>query len=149
MKFYSNDFNDYGTLDTKFTADGVNVSPEFMISDVPSDAKSLVLTMHDLDSPGGKMWTHWLAWNIPVDTVSISSETLPSVAIQGVNSFKNIGYGGPDPTSGTGEHRYVFSLYAVDKNLEITEQCTRSSLLALMAGHTCAQSMWVGIYSKQ
>jgi Raf kinase inhibitor-like YbhB/YbcL family protein len=149
MKFYSKDFDDYGPLDAKFTADGANVSPEFIISEVPSDAKTLILTMHDLDSPGGKMWTHWLAWDIPVTTSAISSESMPVESKQGQNSFKNIGYGGPDPGGGTGDHRYVFSLYAVDKKLDIPENVSRSTLLALMAGHIAAQSMWVGIYSKQ
>jgi Raf kinase inhibitor-like YbhB/YbcL family protein len=148
MKFYSKDFDDYGYLDAAYTKEGKNISPSFEISDVPESAKSLVLTVHDIDSPGDKHWTHWMVWAIPPKTSSISSETTPKTAVQGVNDFGDVGYGGPLPTVGSGDHRYIFSLYAIDIQPTFPESISRDQLLKEVAGHIVSQSMWVGIYRR-
>ena len=101
-----------------------NQMPSFKISDVPKDAKSLLLYICDPDTKPivNKIWTHLTMWNIPIDTTEISKENIPDGAIMGQNSFEEIGYGGMAPP--TGKHNYIFQLLALDRELGLSEGST-------------------------
>ncbi len=61
---------------------------------------------------------------------------LPQGAVQGQNSWRRTGYGGPCPPGG--RHRYFF-LYALDTTLALGPDATKKALLAAMEGHVRAQ----------
>lgn len=128
-----------------YTCDGQNISPELIISEVPPQTQSLVLIVDDPDAPV-ETFTHWLLYNIPADTVKINSSNLPQSAVQGINDFGKAGYGGPCPPSG--EHRYYFKLYALDKGIS-KEKLTKSQLQEQIKGHVIEQAELIGIYSRK
>ena len=70
MELSSPSFENGGSIPTKYTKNGENISPPLIFSNVPENAKSLVLIM---DDPGGPLITfvHWLVWNIPPNTAKI------------------------------------------------------------------------------
>lgn len=146
MKFWSDVFDDHQPMPSVHTADGENINPSFIIKDVPAGTKQLVLICHDPDATGGAPWTHWMVGGISPTCTAIAAGELPKGAREGQNSFGARGYGGPDPTPGTGPHRYVFSLYALAENVPIDDSTRRDELLDRMAGHLLAQSVWTGIY---
>ena len=153
MVVSSSAFSDGGTIPSKYTADGTNVSPPLSIGSVPQGAKSLALIVDDPDAPGGT-WVHWVIWNIPPDNTSIPEgvPTTGSVASlgearQGVNDFGNIGYGGPDPPSGPA-HRYYFKVYALDIVLDLGAGASKAQLEAAMQGHIVAQGTLIGKYGR-
>ena len=121
-----------------------NVSPELAIHSVPARAKSLVLIVDDPDAPAG-LWTHWLVWNIPPGTPSLSSGAVPPDARQGKNSFDATQYDGPQPPYGV--HRYFFHLYALDILLDLPEGADRTALTDAMAGHVIAKTESMGTYA--
>src|SRR5437016_5598083 len=84
----------------KYTCDGENINPPLQISNIPEGTKSLLLVMDDPDAPSGR-FTHWTMWNIDPNITEIPENSFPIKAIEGTNSFGNIGYGGPCPPSGT------------------------------------------------
>jgi len=55
-----------------YTADDVN--PPLSIAGVPEEAESLALIVDDPDAmePAGKVWDHWLVWNVPADTTPLA-----------------------------------------------------------------------------
>ena len=98
-------------IPTKYTCDGVDVSPGLTWTGAPAGTQSLTLIADDPDAPVGT-WTHWIIWNIPPDTAALfdgvpKENTLKDGARQGYNDFKRIGYGGPCPPPGK-PHRYFF-----------------------------------------
>lgn len=93
---------------------GGNVSPQLSWSNVPAAAKSLVLTMIDVDVKPSQ-WSHWILIDLPADTASISrgATSLPGRTKSIVTNFGDAGYAGPCPPKGTGVHHYQFTIWAL------------------------------------
>lgn len=144
MKLISPAFSHKGTIPTKYTCDGSNVSPPFAINDVPPEARSLAMIAEDPDAPGG-VFTHWVSYNIPVAVEAIHENTEPGLT--GTNDFNARGYGGPCPPSDT--HRYVFTLYALDRKLDLQPGCSRVELQEAMVDHVVETSQVVGLYGRE
>src|SRR6266581_1480345 len=145
MKIMSSAFQQGGNIPSKFTCDGANTSPPLQISDVPSEAKGLVLIVDDPDAPSG-LFTHWAVWNISPQTSTIGEGSTPK-GVQGTNDFGRSGYGGPCPPSGT--HRYYFKIFALDRELDLPAVARRGQLDAAMKGHVIAQDELMGRYSRK
>jgi hypothetical protein len=130
----------------KYTCNGENINPPLDIAEVPEGTKSLVLIVDDPDAPAGT-WVHWVVWNIKPDTVRVEEGSVPENAVQGTNDFKKTEYVGPCPPSGT--HRYFFKIYALDTELQLEQEATKSEVEAAMQGHILSQEKLVGLYSKK
>ncbi len=137
-------FPDGGKIPERYTCDGDDVSPEIEFSEVPKEAKSLVLMVIDLDSPQ-KTWVHWILWNIPPQTKKLSEDCDTSNCTQGINDFGSMGYGGPCPRSGT--HRYEFRVYALNAELNIPDGSTMRDVEAAIDGHAIDSATLTGVYS--
>jgi Raf kinase inhibitor-like YbhB/YbcL family protein len=119
MKLSSSAFGGGGHIPLKYVmpgAGGENLSPPLQWEDVPADAKSFAVSCYD-PHPVAKNWVHWLVVNIPEEVHALpegaSRKAIPSGAVELVNSFGFRGYGGPQPPPSTGEHPYVFTVYAL------------------------------------
>jgi Raf kinase inhibitor-like YbhB/YbcL family protein len=146
MKISSSAFQEGGTIPEKFSKNGQNVSPELRVEGAPAEAKSLALIVDDPDAPVG-LFTHWLVWNIDPKTIEIAENSPPNGAVQGTNDYPNLGYGGPQPPSGT--HRYYFKIFALDRVLDLKSGAKRREVDAAMRGHVIGQGELMGRYSKK
>lgn len=144
MKIISPAFESNSKIPSKYTCDGENINPPLTFSDVPEEAKSLVLIVDDPDAPMGN-WTHWLAFNIDPKTIGIAENSKFSNAEEGITNFGSKGYGGPCPPSGT--HRYFFKLYALDIVL-ILNNPDKEILENAMQGHILEKAELVGLYNR-
>jgi Raf kinase inhibitor-like YbhB/YbcL family protein len=93
---------------------GQNVSPALSWSGAPAGTKSLVLTMIDVSvRPSG--WTHWIVVDLPPGTTSLvrGASSLPGAAQAIPSNFGDPYFDGPCPPSGTGLHRYEFTIWAM------------------------------------
>ena len=145
MEIKSSAFSNKDNIPSKYTCDGENISPPLDITGIPKDTKSLVLIVDDPDAPT-KVWVHWVVWNILTDSLSILEDTAPIRAVQGVNDFGNNNYGGPCPPSGN--HRYMFKLYALDAFLEIPETSEKQDVETAMEGHIIEKQVLQGNYAQ-
>jgi phosphatidylethanolamine-binding protein (PEBP) family uncharacterized protein len=72
-------------------------------------------------------WVHLYIPKIAISKSSLNHKNLQTLNVSetiiGMNSFKERGYGGPCPPKGSGKHKYVFYLFALNNNasLEINE----------------------------
>ncbi|MEM1060305.1 MAG: YbhB/YbcL family Raf kinase inhibitor-like protein [Verrucomicrobiota bacterium] len=137
-----------GAIPAKYARAGENVSPHLKVTGVPKGAKSLALVLHDPDAPNGN-WTHWIVYNLPPDTTGFSSQKLPSGADQGTNSWGRAAYDGPAPPSGSGRHRYVFTLYALDQKLSADQPMTAAELAARIKEHLLATATLTGTFQAK
>lgn len=100
-------------MQSRFTCDGADVSPPLEWTEVP-DAGEYVLTVIDVTARHD-LFVHWIVWGIPQSTTRLAEGTLPDGAVEGTNDFGDVGYGGPCPPEGDEDHRYVFTVYAVEE----------------------------------
>ena len=149
MKLESSSFENGGTIPTKFGYKNGNVSPSLSISDIPESTKSLALIMDDPDAMGavGKVWVHWVLWNISKDVKQIDENTIPENSVEGETDFGEIGYGGPAPPDK--EHTYIFKLYALDTTLKLDKGSTKTELENSMKDHIVAETKLTGKYAPQ
>lgn len=94
---------------------GRNRSPEIIIKDIPTHAKSLAVTAYDPDAPSGSGWWHWIVYNIPTSITKIQAgdKSISSKAIFGRNDYGNYEFGGACPPIGDKAHKYIFTVYAL------------------------------------
>jgi Raf kinase inhibitor-like YbhB/YbcL family protein len=103
------------------------------------------LLVDDRDAPGGA-FTHWTLWNLPATRRSLPAGV--KWRWQGRNGGGSIGYTGPCPPPGP-KHRYVFTIFAVDRFLALPRGASVSRLIPVLIGHHIrASSTLVGVYSR-
>ena len=124
-----------------------NVNPPLSVDGVPDDAETLALVVDDPDAiePAGKVWDHWVVWNIGPETTEIPEDWSPTEATQGQNSYGEAGYGGPNPPDR--EHTYRFKLYALDTALALNAGMTKADLEQAMDGHVLDETVLEGTYT--
>ncbi len=145
MQISSSAFENGEKIPQIFTCDGQDISPHLLISDVPSEALSLALIMDDPDAPRG-IWTHWIMWNIPPQTIDIPEGDFVEDTVEGINSSGSQGYSGPCPQDKT--HRYFFNLYALDTVLDLGADADLEELTAEMQGHIITEAKFFGTYGR-
>ena len=148
MKLASSAFLDGQAIDKKYTCDGDNVNPPLSISDIPDEAKSLVIIMDDPDAliPAGRVWDHWIVFDIPTKTTEILEGQEPR-GTHGLGTRGNLDYHGPCPPDK--EHTYIFKLYALDKMLHLDEGADKEEVEEAMDGHIVAETQLTGTYDRQ
>jgi len=147
MKLESSAFKNGEEIPRKYGYKKDNVNPPLEIKDIPNQCKSLVLIMDDPDAMGavGKIWVHWVIWNIDSNIEEIKENSVPENSIQGKTDFGEIAYGGPAPPDK--EHTYVFKLYALDSKLDLKEGSNKAQVEDAMKSHVISEAKLEGRYA--
>jgi Raf kinase inhibitor-like YbhB/YbcL family protein len=142
-------FNSGATIPDEYTADGRDLSPPLEWNGVPDEAEELVLICEDPDAPGGT-FTHWLVYGIHPSRTKFpaGASKSPTDRVeyhQGMNSYNEVGYSGPNPPRGE-PHHYHFRLYALDYLLHLSPGCSRNEVETAMQGHIIAEADFIGLH---
>lgn len=159
----SSAFTHNGFIPAKYACDGENISPPLEITGVPEGTESLVLLMDDPDIPqvfkeqrGIDDFDHWAVFNLhPSKHTFGEGEDFKNedevYAMQGINSAGKNAYTGPCPPTEyePTEHRYIFTLYALDTVLlGLHAGATQDEIKAAMEGHILEQTQLIGRYDR-
>ena len=149
MKLTSSAFEDGGMIPAKYGYTEENVNPPLEIEDVPDGAESLILIMDDPDAlkPAGKVWDHWVVWNMNPDVRKIPEGWDIQQGEEGRTDYDETKYGGPNPPDGV--HTYQFRLYALDSRLDFSGAPTKAELEEEMEGHVLGRAKLEGNYAPQ
>lgn len=150
MPFSSPDFAAGGAIPAKYTCSGNSISPALSWGEPPAGTGAFAVILTDPDAPSGA-FIHWVIYNIPGTSRGLPEaiSTDPKLAdgsLQGYNGARRLGYTGPCPSSGN--HHYVFKLYALDGALSLEAGETKDGLLSAMQEHILAQAELIGTYGK-
>ena len=133
-------------------AGGKNVSVPIAWRNAPSGTKSFALSMVD-PHPVAQNWVHWLVVSIPATAASLeegaSRKKMPPGSLELKNSFGEIGYGGPQPPKGTGDHPYVFTLYALSvERVDLGTNVSLSAFKKALEGKILGSATITGKYGR-
>lgn len=151
MILYSASFADGAALPFECAYDADNSSPSLQWMDVPGGTACLSLICQDPIGYKGRPWTHWLLWNIPawVTRLSPGQPAYPRLedgTVQGINDYLELGWGGPCPPDGTGVHRYVFTLLALDAPV-YPQAPNRDAWEKVVDGHVLGSAVLSGYHA--
>jgi Raf kinase inhibitor-like YbhB/YbcL family protein len=133
---------------------GENVSPGFTWSDPPINTKAFALSIID-PHPVAKNWVHWFIIDVPFRERGLAegasrSHTLPPGAKELLNTYGEMGYGGPAPPKGSGVHPYVATLYALNESsLHLSKDVTLTEFLRAIEGKVIAEASMTGNFVQK
>ena len=145
LKLTSSAFSDGGEIPRECGYKNGNEIPPLTVSGIPEGKKSLALIMDDPDAmePAGKVWVHWVLWDIMASDGPLSNSF--QVCKWGMTDFGKLGYGGPAPPDKM--HTYVFKLYVLDTKLDLPDKSTKADVEKAMEGHIIEQATLTGTYT--
>jgi Raf kinase inhibitor-like YbhB/YbcL family protein len=130
---------------------GENVSPQLAWSGAPDGTKSFAITCFDPDAPTGSGYWHWVAFDIPASVTSLQEGAGTGNVGGGTNGFTDFGlsqFCGPCPPPGDGDHRYTFTVYALDvpSVKGASDKTTGATLVFSIRGHVLGQGSITGTF---
>jgi Raf kinase inhibitor-like YbhB/YbcL family protein len=137
-------FAEGGTIPSRHTCDGEDISPPLQWNAPPDGTAELALVVDDPDAGG---FVHWVVVGLRPTATGLDEGLLPAGARVGRNDFGGVGYRGPCPPSG--EHRYVFTLYALSQPLAVLESPTAAEVRAAARGVTIFEAPLTGTYTRR
>ena len=146
MDLTSPNFEEGERIPREHTCDGADAPPDLRWSGVPSGVVELALTCEDPDAPSGT-FVHWVVWGIDPSSGRLPADGSPGTR-QGRNGFGNSSYGGPCPPPGHGPHRYQFTLYALDRSIDLEPGSTIEELRSAIDGRVRATATLMGNYER-
>jgi Raf kinase inhibitor-like YbhB/YbcL family protein len=127
----------------RFTCDGDKVSPPLAWSG--GTGKAWALVVDDPDAPGST-YVHWVVIDIAPGTTSVGPGDVPTGGVQIVNSSGDASYAGPCPSSG--EHRYRFTVYALDAVTALSPDARLEEALDQISDHATSSGTLTATYSR-
>jgi len=132
---------------------GGNESPQLSWTAAGRGTRSYAVTLFDVTAN----FAHWGVYNIPADTTQLAMNAgspTSTTEVQVYNDAGIQGYTGPCPPPGlvpNGTHYYVFTVYALDKTLDLTPSPDfppeAAALYRAMIGHVIDQASITGLFS--
>ncbi|WP_436931138.1 YbhB/YbcL family Raf kinase inhibitor-like protein [Halosimplex halobium] len=142
-------FEDGAAIPERYGYTEDNVNPPLEIAGAPASTESFLIVVDDPDArePAGKIWDHWVVWNIDGDTDSIPEDWDPedAGAVTGENDYGETGWGGPNPPDR--EHTYRFLLYALDDRLDLSAAATKDDAYDAAEGCVVGKAQLEGTYA--
>jgi Raf kinase inhibitor-like YbhB/YbcL family protein len=156
FKLMSSAYTEGGTIPTQYScADPNATTPNLQWSNPPADTVSFAVIMHDTDAAPAKGTmdvTHWIFWNVPASSTSLSGNVKPDASPDGIVQGKNVrnvnGYQPPCPPPGGAPHHYIFEIYALDTKLSLPAGSPRADLLKAMDGHVIGKATSIGLFGR-
>ncbi len=126
-------------------------SPGVQLSAGESTTRSYAIICHDPDAPridtnGTYGFVHWVLYNIPASVTSLAEGERGYTC--GPNDFGKVGYGGPMPPVGHGDHRYYFWVLEIDIETNLEPGINMWDLLRQLEPNITGMSRLVGTYQR-
>ena len=154
---------------------GEDKSPPLAWANAPEGTQSFAIIVDDPDAVKYELGVvsprvHWVLWNIPADVTELVEHVATTTEVaaigpnthQGINDYDVTGWSGPCPPPNVISifqrddhvgskktqypHGYVFTIYALDAELDLAAGSNKNDLLAAMDGHILAAGQLRGEY---
>ncbi len=136
---------DGGPIDRLYTCDGQDISPPVSWAGLPAGTTEVAISFVDETTAGDgdRGFVHWVIAGLDPARVSLVEGQVPAGAVQALNFFGDVGYGGPCPPPGE-LHEYRLTVHALDTSVELADGTPALDLLAAIEAATIEASGVVG-----
>lgn len=143
-----------GVLPTRYTADGLGVSPPLEWDAVPSGAGSIAILVEDADSPTPHPLVHAIVVDIDPEVRTLEEGALAGHKHEGSgleigpNSYLQRAWLPPDPPPGHGKHRYVFQVFALMSGPNFSSPPGRREFIEAILNRALAVGCLIGTFER-
>ena len=143
-----------GTLPSRYTADGLGLSPPLEWDAVPTGAGSIAILVEDADSPTPHPLVHAIVVGIDPGIRTLEEGALASHKHEGAgletgpNSYLQRAWLPPDPPPGHGPHRYVFQVFALMPGPDFSSPPGRREFIEMILNRALAVGCLIGTYER-
>ena len=136
-------------IDPRHTCDGENVAPAISWGGLPDGTVEIAIAMFD-DSAvsNGQPFVHWVIGGLDPGEIALAEGDVPAGAVQALNFFGDVGYGGPCPPPGGAPHLYRLTAYALNTRLERADGTLATEFLDAIAIATIRSTDLSGVYQR-
>jgi Raf kinase inhibitor-like YbhB/YbcL family protein len=137
--------------DGYLSPDFKNYSPPLEWSRISSSTKSLVVLSWCITNDSNSVnWVLYMPGSTTTSLAENASATgdLPTGSIQGKNRLGTTGYAGPYPYADAEIYEYAFEIYALDAELALSSEPSKSDVEAAMSGHIIGYGYITGSSSR-
>jgi Raf kinase inhibitor-like YbhB/YbcL family protein len=140
---------DGGVIDVAYTCDGEDISPAVSWGAVPAGTVEIALALVD-DSAlsDGQPFVHWVIGGLDPNEVALSDGDVPPGAVQALNFFGDVGYGGPCPPPGDAPHEYRLTAFALAQQLEVEDATPAEAFLDVVFATAFASAEVTGLFER-
>ena len=140
---------DGADIDPRYTCDGLNVSPAVSWGGVPEGTVEIAVSLVDDSSvSNGEPFVHWVIGGLDPAEIAVVEGDAPPAAVQALNFFGDVGYGGPCPPIGDEPHLYRLTTYALNQRLGLADGVPAAEFLDIIATLTIASADVTGFYQR-
>jgi Raf kinase inhibitor-like YbhB/YbcL family protein len=138
-----------GVVDPRYTCDGLDVAPALSWAAVPEGTVEVAIALVD-DSvvSDGQSFVHWVIAGLAPDELAIAEGDVPPGAVQGLNFFGDVGYGGPCPPPGAEPHLYRLTAYALNSPLGLADGTPAGDFLDAIATAVIGSTDLTATYAR-
>lgn len=153
----STSFTNGGMIPNRFSSYGDNYSPQLSWSGLPAGTMSVAIVAEDPDAMMDEVpMLHWFVTDLPATMMELGEQaastdmkpTWSQGGVQGKGGSGSIGYFGMRPSELDKTHHYYFSVFALDKKLDLPEGFDRKQAVDAMEGHVLACGHIMGTYTR-
>jgi len=140
-------FTDGGELPAEFTCDGAGDFPAVSWGELPDGTAAVAVLVHDPDAPGGD-FVHRLVSNLGPASGLLDTAATPAGALELRTSGGTDGWVPPCPPDGDGPHRYVFTVYALNRPTRLPETAQTQTAIATVTEAAIASGSVTAQYAR-
>jgi len=121
---------DGAPIDSRFACDGLDIAPAVSWGTAPPGTVEIAIVMVDESAvSNGIPFVHWVIAGIQPDEITLIEGDVPEGAVQAINFFGDVGYGGPCPPIDDPAHNYKLTVYALNQPLELADRTPATEFL--------------------
>ncbi len=140
---------DGGDIDPRYTCDGPNIAPALSWGAVPAGTVEIAIALVDDSAVSdGQPFVHWVIGGLDPAEIALVEGDVPLGALQALNFFGDVGYGGPCPPPGDDPHLYRLTAYALNQQLELADGDLATEFLDVIATLAIASTDVTGFYQR-
>ena len=136
-------------IDSRYACDGLDVAPAVSWGTPPPGTEEIAIVMVDESAVSNDMaFVHWVIAGVQPSEITLIEGDVPEGAVQAINFFGDVGYGGPCPPIDDVPHNYKLTVYALNQRLELADRTPATEFLDAIENVTIGSTDLTGTFQR-